>query len=221
MKKPISQLQKSLNIWAIVLILWSVYRTTFKTELPVWFDEFIAKPAIFLIPLHIFITKIEKKSFFESVDFTPKHLKTDFFIGLGSGVLFLITGFIAYFVKHGQAPHFIAGSSLSLLFYTIIIAFASSLTEEILSRGFILKRLYEESRSAVQSVFYASFLFFFLHIPILFTDPSLRGGALLQVMITDFLLSFAVSFIYLQRRNIIIPILIHAFYNMSVYMFLQ
>lgn len=220
MKKPISHLQKCLNTWAIVLILWSIYRTTFKTDLPVWFDEFIAKPAIFLIPLHIFITRIEKKNFLEAVDFTPRHLKSDFFIGLGAGLLFLITGFIAFYVKHGQPPQFAATGS-SVLMYTIVIAFASSITEEILSRGFMLKRLYEESRSALQSVFYASFLFFFLHIPILFTDSSLRGGALLQVMMTDFLLSFAISFIYLQRRNIIIPILIHAFYNLSIYLFLQ
>ncbi|CAN5242056.1 hypothetical protein BH09PAT2_BH09PAT2_03750 [soil metagenome] len=221
MKKPISQTQKTLNIWAIVLILWSGYRTYFKTELPVWFDEFIAKPAIFLIPLHYFITHIEKKNFFESIDLTHKHIKSDFLIGLGAGLLFLVSGLLAYFIRHQSLPSGVDVLSSSMFLYILFVAFASSITEEILSRGFVLKRLYAESNNALSSVFLASFLFFFLHIPILFSDPNIRGAMLLQVMATDILLSFAVSFIYLQRKNIIIPILIHAFYNLSIYLFLR
>ena len=221
MKKPISHTQKMLNVWAIVLILWSMYRTYFKTELPVWFDEFIAKPFIFLIPVHYFITKIEKKNFLEGVDLTKKHIQTDFLIGLGSGLLFLISGVTAFVLRHMSWPNFLDLFAPGLFLYSVIVAFASSITEEILSRGFVLKRLYTESKSTVSSVFLASFLFFFLHIPILFTNPEIRGMMLLQVMLTDILLSFAVSFIYLQRKNLIIPILIHAFYNLSIYLFLR
>ncbi len=221
MKKPISHTQKTLNVWAIVLILWSMYRTYFKTELPIWFDEFIAKPMIFLIPVHYFITRVEKKHFFENVDFTPRHLRSDFLIGLGAGLLFVISGLIAYYMRYQSVPHLQEVFSPSLFLYTLAVAFASSITEEILSRGFVLKRLVSESNNAISAVFLASFLFFFLHIPILFSNPDMRGMVLLQVMLTDILLSFAVSFIYLQRRNIIIPILIHAFYNLSIYLFLQ
>lgn len=221
MKKPISHTQKTLNVWAIVLILWSVYRTYFKTEMPLWFDEFIAKPAIFLIPVHYFITHIEKKKFLEGVDLTLKHFRADFVIGLGSGLLFLISGITAYVMRHSSWPQILDIFTPEIFLYTVIVAFASSITEEILSRGFVLKRMYEESKNTISSVFLSSFLFFFLHIPILFTDPNVRGAMLLQVMVTDILLSFAVSFIYLQRRNLIIPILIHAFYNLSIYLFLQ
>lgn len=221
MKKPISHTQKTLNIWAIVLILWSAYRTYFKVELPVWFDEFIAKPAIFLIPVYYFITHIEKGKFLEGVDLTPKHFRSDFLIGFGAGLLFLVSGLLAYFMRHQSLPHVLDIFSPALFLYTLLVAFASSITEEILSRGFVLKRLFAESKNALSAVFLSSFLFFFLHIPILFSDPNLRGAVLLQVMATDILLSFAVSFIYLQRRNVIIPILIHAFYNLSIYLFLQ
>ena len=105
--------------------------------------------------------------------------------------------------------------------YFAVIALASSFSEEILSRGFILKRLYEDSGNMISSTFIASFLFFFLHIPILFTNPNIYGVGLIQVMITDLVLSFTVSLLYLQRRNIIVPILLHAFYNLSIYLFIS
>jgi len=64
-KSEVSSTQKMLNVWAIILIIWSFYRATFKMNLPVWFDEFIAKPMVFLFPIYWFITKLEKKTIFK------------------------------------------------------------------------------------------------------------------------------------------------------------
>ena len=50
MKENVSPLQKSLNVWAIILILWSIYRANFGTSLPTWLDEFLVKP-LFLYSL--------------------------------------------------------------------------------------------------------------------------------------------------------------------------
>ena len=77
MKKPITPTQRMLNMWAIILILWSVYRTYYGTELPIWFDEFVAKPLIFIFPLVVYIQKIEKKAFLASIDFKLKGIKSD------------------------------------------------------------------------------------------------------------------------------------------------
>jgi membrane protease YdiL (CAAX protease family) len=59
-----------------------------------------------------------------------------------------------------------------------------------------------------------------MHVPILFSNPEMRGTLLLQVMVTDFLLSFGVSLAYLQKKNVIVAILIHAFYNLAIYLML-
>jgi len=218
-KKTVSTTQKMLNTWAIVLILWAIYRAYFKIDLPVWFDEFFAKPAIFLIPIFYFVTKIERQKFLPAVDFKRKNLGQSILFGLAAGSFFLVTGFIVNYMKNGEItfPNSIVSSKF---IYIIIISLASSFSEEILSRGFILKRLHAESKSIVQSVFFASFLFFFLHIPILFTDSSLFGATLVQVMITDILLSFAVSLLYFQQKNVVVPIIVHAFYNISLYLFI-
>ena len=64
MKQKTSPTQKALNVWAIVLIIWALYRAKFRTDLPIWFDEFIAKPAVFILPIYYYISRYEKKNFF-------------------------------------------------------------------------------------------------------------------------------------------------------------
>lgn len=213
MKKDTSPNQKMLNTWAIVVIIWSVYRSYFSTELPIWIDELIAKPAVFLIPVWYYITKIEKGKFLHSVDLKIGKTK-DIIFGLLAGFIVFGVGIIAFYLKNNASlPAF----SSSVYYYTLI-ALASSFSEEILSRGFVLKRLYEESKNIYTSVFFASFLFFMLHIPILFSNPAMHGALLIQVMILDLLLSFGVSLAYLQRKNVIVAIIIHAFYNLGIYL---
>ena len=168
MKKPITPTQRMLNMWAIILILWSVYRTYYGTELPIWFDEFVAKPLIFIFPLVVYIQKIEKKAFLASIDFKLQGIKSDVSIALLAGGTFILSGIAVYVMKNSTFPPFFLHLSLASALQVVLISFASSISEEILSRGFVLKRLYEESKNTFSSVFFASFLFFFLHIPIFF-----------------------------------------------------
>lgn len=215
-KKSVSHVQRVLNAWAVVLIIWSVYRAYFKTDLPIWFDEFIAKPIVFLLPIVWFIRKYEKGSFSRAVDFYIER-KNDIIFGTLAGLIIFAFGMLVYFQNTGRIFPEINSTILLL----IAIALATSISEEILSRGFVLKRLYEDSKNIYTSVFFASFLFFLTRIPILFTNPLMRGNILIQVMITDLLLSFGVSLAYLQRKNVIVPIIIHAFYNLGIYLLLS
>jgi membrane protease YdiL (CAAX protease family) len=215
-KKAVSNIQKMLNAWAIVLIIWSVYRSYFKTDLPIWFDEFIAKPIVFLVPVFYFINKYEKIAFYKAVDLFVNR-KQDILFGIFAGLVVFAFGIAVYFQNTGR----IFPEVNSSFFLLVSIAVGSSISEEILSRGFVLKRLYADSKNVYTSVFFASFLFFLTHIPILFTNPAMRGNVLLQVMVTDLLLSFGVSLAYLQRKNVMVPIIIHAFYNLAIYLLLS
>jgi len=218
-RKEISPTQKMLNLWAVVLIIWAIYRAYFKTTLPIWADELIAKPLVFILPVYWYIKSIEKKPFFEGIDLSFKNSKGSILLGIGVGMVFFVTGLIATFVKSKDITHvFSSITPVSLLGY-FILALATAVSEEILSRGFVLKRLYLESKNIYTSSFFASILFFFLHIPILFSDDKIGGMILLRVMFTDMILSLAVSFLYLDRRSLIVPILVHLFYNLSLTIF--
>lgn len=210
--------QKTLNVWAIVLILWSIYRAKFKTDLPPWFDEFIAKPVVFILPLFYYIKKFEQGKFLEGIDLKFKNIKKDLVIGVSIGMVFFVSGIVGNIYKSQSLFNFSLVLSTTFLFQ-VGLSLATAFSEEALSRGFVLKRLYQDSRNIFSSAFLASILFFFLHVPILFTSDKIIGYLLLRVMFTDLILSLTVSFIYLERKSIVVPILIHTFYNLSLFLF--
>lgn len=219
-KKEIPQLQRSLNVWAIILIIWSVYRAYFRTDLPIWVDEFIAKPIVFILPVYYYITKIEKKKFFDAIGLSGSRLGYEVIVGIIFGLIIFIAAGLGQATKL-QRLLFNPQTIFTSKFLTFLsLSFATSISEEILSRGFILKRLYAQYANIFTSSFFASILFFFLHVPILFTRTHTQGIALLLIMGADLIFSFAVSVIFLQRKNLIAPIFIHAFYALGLYLFL-
>ncbi len=207
-KKKITYIERVLNVWAVVLIVWSLYRAYFGTNLPVWFDEFIAKPAIFITPVYLFLKHYEKRSFWSLFGADKPFNPADIAIGLAAGSIFFIVGAISGTLKYVTVPQVIP---------IVLIALVSSVVEELLSRGFILRRLYDNSKQFVTSIIYASVLFFLIHVPILFSDPNMHGSILIRAMIVNLILSVIVSTVYLMRRgNLTAPILIHALYVMSI-----
>lgn len=220
MNKSLTPMQRSLNLWAIILIIWSVYRT--KLQLPEWFDEFIAKPIVFLLPVIWYIKKYEQKPFFKSVYLAKenlfKNIKVVFFIGL------LLTGsalLANYFNQSGvnifQNFFTFTPTKLGLI---IAISLATAISEEILSRGFILKRLYEDSKNIYSASFLSSVLFLILHVPILFTTPNIQGNLILLILTTDFILGMVNSFLAIEGKNLVSPILVHALYNLAIILYI-
>ena len=53
-----------------------------------------------------------------------------------------------------------------------------------------------------------------------YSQAILTGNTLLMVLTTDMILSLVNSFAFLERRNLIVPILIHTFYNLSIILFI-
>ena len=217
MKSKVTATQRALNLWAVILIIWSVYRAKFR--LPEWLDEFIAKPLVFILPVYYYIRKIEKKTFFKSINLSFKFPASDILISIAVGLIFSFSAVLANTIKFKSLVLFQRSLSLQEISVMIALALATGISEEILSRGFILKRLYEESKNIYTSSFFASVLFFFLHVPILFTNHKLTGDLLLLFMGTDLMLSLVNSFMFLDREDLFVPIFIHAFYNLSIILF--
>ena len=217
MKSKVTPTQRALNLWAVILIIWAVYRAKFK--LPEWFDEFVAKPLVFILPVYYYIKRIEKQTFFPSIDLKFKLSTSDILISLVIGIIFSFSAILANVIKFKKLVLFQHAVSTESIIIMVGIALATGISEEILSRGFVLKRLYQESKNIYTSSFFASILFFFLHVPILFTNFKLTGDQLLLFMGTDLMLSLVNSFVFLDRKNLMVPILIHAFYNLSIILF--
>lgn len=218
MREKITPTQRALNLWAIILIIWAIYRANFKMS--AWFDEFVAKPLVFILPVYYYIKNIEKNNFFEALYIKPKLFFSDFIIGLSAGGIFFITAILANLLKFKKLFFISQTFEVQNIVIIALMALATGISEEILSRGFVLKRLFDESKNLFTASFFASILFFFLHVPMLFTNVRITGNLLILFMATDLLLSLVNSFVFLTRKSLTLPILIHAFYNLSLILFI-
>lgn len=206
-------MRKILKTWFWVIILWSIYRYIFV--MPEWFDEFIVKPIFFiLVPLNILrfkhIPGFEKR----------KNVFDDIIIGISAGFFMAITAVVANKVKYGDlsfAPVIpVIGGGIILY---IIISLATGISEEILGRGFIFK-LFSHKYSIFLSAFFSSVFSVSIHIPVLLMRLNFQGITLIIYLISIFLLSMVNSYLYAQRKSLVLPILIHAFWNMAVALYI-
>ncbi len=212
-KNEVSPTQRVLNVWAIILILWSIYRVTFKTDLPIWFDECVAKPVIFLLPVYWFIKQYEKKTFFSGVGLKPKNGKKDVVFGLGLGLLFVILALGVRLIKTNSIP----SVSISLTsFLWILSTCATAFSEQIVSTGFVFHRLQHESKHKIKPILYSAVLFFFLHVPVLFGVDKIATSTLIQMILLNTVLSMVTSITYTLKKNTIAPIVIHSLYLLSL-----
>ena len=188
--------------------------------MPDWFDEFFAKPAIFILPVYFYIKNIEKKDFLSEIYFKRKLIIKDLFLGLFIGGVFFGSALLANYFKFKKLIFFSQTLSFTNIAWFFLLALATGISEEILSRGFVLKRLYEESKNIYSASFFASVLFFFIHVPILFSNLKITGNLLLMFMATDIALSLVLSFVFLSRKSLTLPVIIHTLYNLAIILFI-
>lgn len=202
-----------LNVWAIILIIWSFYRASFGTTLPIWIDEFIAKPLVFLAPLYWYSTRQKKAPFLETIGFTKKHKMEDILFGIGIGAFFIVMAIMVRYMKVGsvQMPT-VTGAAILWIITSISAAFL----EQIVSTGFIFNGLLKESKNIFQAFILTAILFSFLHIPALFGVNRINGGVLMQTMLLNVVLSLTTSTAFLLRKNTMVPAIIHALYLLSL-----
>lgn len=208
-------------VWFVIFLIWAFYRASFF--LPEYVDEFLVKPLIFVLPI-LYIVLVREKKKLKDLGLAPKSKDffTDLYIGVVIGVLFALEGLLINYLKYGKFSFFpimatrISGG-LGLFF---LINLATSLWEEILGRGYLYKRLFKLSNNQFGAAFTSSFLFLLLHVPILFTRLHLSGTSLLAYPVSILLLGITNSYIFNLRGSLVLPILIHLFWNMTVALYL-
>jgi len=202
------------QFWAWQLLFWALYRYFFK--FPEWTDEFIFKPLVFVIPVIWYVVKKEKASL-SSIGLTGSHFFRNLLIGLGVSAIFIGEGIMANIYKHG---HLVLQPIASVASYGIpflcILSLATAFTEELLSRGFLFSRLYEQTKKIWYAVIVSTLMFMAFHIPILATTLKFQGPMLILFFWTTVSLGVINSIFYFQTKSLVVPILVHLFWNITV-----
>lgn len=212
MTKSVDVSQKVLNAWAISLILWSINRATFGTDLPLWIDEFFAKPFVFLFPAYWYVTRVEKTAFLKGFGLYSEKPIQDILTGVSIGLMFVLLGVLVRFVNGAPFSLFID----STVIVWIVGMGMAGLSEQLLSTGFVFKRLYERANGVIKPILTSAILFSFLHIPALFGVEKISGNILLQSLILNFILSIITSILYVMRKNAIASVIVQILYFLTM-----
>lgn len=202
--KP-SHTQKAFNVWGIVLVIWAVYRSTIGVGAPIFFDEVIFKPPLFIVPVLFYITRIEHLSIAKGLWLEKKGLAKNIQIAL----LLSFPVFIMFVLFFAYSTRTLTIGSVLML---IPIALGMAISEEILSRGFVARHIWEEGHSVVKTILQASVLHMFLRIPRIMTTPELFGQRLIIFVTADFLLSIVLTAVLLWRKSLVPVVVIRFLY---------
>ncbi len=200
-----SQTQKVFNVWGIVLAVWAVYRSTIGVSSPLLFDEVILKPLLFITPVIFFIQNFEHRSILEGLWLETKNLLKNIKLAILLSIPVLILFVLS--VVSSQT------TSLEVVLFFIPVAFGMSVSEEILSRGFVAKRIWEEKHNIVRTVFIASILHMFLRVPRIMTMPGLFGQKLIMFVAADLILSIALTTILIWKKSLYPVIVVRFLYT--------
>ena len=217
MNKHVPAVQKMQNVWAIILIIWCIYRTKFY--LPEWIDELLIKPAVFILPVYYYISHIEKKPILSALWIKTTQIWSDSKVGLSIGAFFWLMIVFTNFIRLGNLS-FLFDLTLTRIGYLLLITLVTATSEEILSCGFVVKRLYEDSSSQLQAAFLGGILFTIIHIPIVMTNYKLTGSFILVYLLTQFFISLVINLIFLDRKSLLPSIQIHALYNLALLLYI-
>src|SRR3989338_1170323 len=208
-------------VWFVIFLIWSFYRAYFN--FPEWIDELVVKPVIFAFPI-LYLVLIREKGDLSELGLkpSPKEFMADLYFGVFLGALFALEGLGANYLKYGnfsfspsQALKVTSGVGVFFL-----LNLMTSVWEEILGRGYLYLRLYKITNNQFSASVTSSFLFLLLHIPIMFTRLHLTGSSLIIYPISILLLGITNCYLFSLRGSLPLPILLHAFWNMTVALFL-
>ncbi len=202
------KIEKLLTSWGVIVILWSLFRSGFSP--PLWFNELLAKPLIFLLPVYFFLKKSEPKlSFLQAVGIPKKGFIKELLLTLLLMMLIMGFGLLSILTNSQIKIVFLNKFDFQILGTILGLAIASAASEEIVGRGFLFNYLHKYSKNFILSLFISSTLFFILYLPGALT-LNLAGQDLIINLVLNFALSFITGIAFYLRKNLLPAIGVHA-----------
>lgn len=218
-KREIGEVHKLLRFWVWLLVIWGFYRVLFR--FPVWMEELILKPAVFLLPLYRKLKKEQNtwKKRWQSIGVGWKNMFAALAYGLSLGVFYLFVGRMGQFLRFGAEGVNPYGGLVEGVVLTIVLAFATAVSEEVVFMGYLLPRLMKVWKDEWKAASVVALLFALLHMPILVFSYGYPAGLIVGQFLLTFVLGFGNSVLMLRLNNIVAPIMSHALWAMAALMF--
>jgi len=216
-KKESLSLKHVFALFSFIFIVWSFYRYL-PQLLPLWVEELILKPLVWLLPLFWLIRKIEKKTF-SSLGLVRINIFPSIYWGVGLGLVFAFEGLMTNIFKYKGLELISLDYSplvfLGLLFLSLVTAFS----EELVFRGYIFNRLWQIWNKEWLANLVSSILFVVIHLPIGIFVLGYTPGVMLAYFLFVFIFAFGSAFVFGRTKNLISSILLHVFWAWPIILF--
>ena len=210
------KLTKIFLVWVCLFVVWTMYRYFFT--LPEAVEEFLVTPAIWLGLIFSVVLFIEKKPLF-SLGLSGKNFYRNVYIGLGLGTLFALEGVIVNYLKYGKTSFLTPTANTNEFLLLFVMSFATGLTEEIVSRGYFMNRLWEIIRFETAANLVSSLMFTVIHLPIAIFALHYGAFDLVIYLWTIFLLGLADGYVFARTKTVVAPTITHTMWNLSIVLF--
>ena len=208
------RIKEAALVYGWVLVVWGIYRFLFL--LPVWVEELLIKPVVFLGPV-AWVLRREKK-WWQTIGWGGDVFKAAY-QGIFLGLMYGLLGLWVNYVKYGrlQLSSYGMGGGEFLVF--LGLALATAVSEEVLFRGYLLKRLAEGLGDEEKAVVVSGALFSLIHLPIaVFVWEYGLWEVLVQLFLT-LVVGWGNGFLMLKAGNVVASIFSHAFWGVSAFLF--
>jgi len=206
-----------LAIFSFIFVIWALYRY-FPEILPVWVEELILKPIIWLGPTFWIVKEIEKEKL-SSLGFTKKNLAKALYWGIGLGIVFAFEGFLTNIFKY-QGLNLLSLNYSPLKFLGLLaISFVTAVSEETVCRGYIFTRLRRIWENEWWANLASSFLFTLIYLPVSIFVLGYQPLVMLVYLFFIFIYAFVAAFLFARTKNIVSTIMLHVFWSWPIILF--
>ncbi len=197
-----------------LFIVWSLYRANFKFSDTT--EELYIKPIVWFLPFFYIIPREKLK--LSDLGITLKNLFPSVYISIALGVGFAFLGLIANITKYKGLEF---NANIGSLFFggAIVLSFITSLTEEIVFRGYLLSDMVRKLKNEYSSIILTTVLWTLIHMPIAYYQWSLSGIQFAVFLLLTFAYGFGASVLFLRTKNIAAPVILHVLWEWPIILF--
>lgn len=205
----------SIVYFLYLLVAWSIYRLVFhQTEMV---DEVLVKPTVWLLPLFLFFLSKSRLSL-KDLGIKREGLSTSFFLSLGLGFVFLLISLYANYQKYDNRLFFSANIGASDLWTLIVLILATSLTEELVFRGYFFSS-FKRVMNSWQAGVLVTLFWMIIHLPIVIFSSNLTFEQTIIYLGLTGLYGAGALVVYMMTNNLLAPILLHLMWSVPIILF--
>ncbi len=204
-------------LFSFIFVVWSFYRYL-PEILPLWVEELILKPLVWLWPTFWLVKRIENQPL-SSLGLTKKNLFPSLYWGIGLGLVFALEGLLTNIIKY-------KGLNLVSLVYSplvflglFLLSLVTAFSEETVFRGYIFNRLWQIWHQEWLANLVSSFLFVVIHLPIGVFVLGYTPLIMLAYLLFVFIFAFGSAFVFGRTKNLFSSILLHIFWSWPIVLF--